>query len=379
MINRNALLLLLFLVVAMTSCNIYKKGCCTLRLGVPDCFCPQRCPCVTTCDDDCILEYVPEGCSAEDLSGVDLTEISEEYLRPQILEHEEYTITIGDVLEVSLLEGEENSLTHVVVAPDGMIYYLFLPAIRAYGRRAEEIAEDIREGLSGLYTEPVVAVVPIQKADLSYKIMGQVVMPGVYPLTSAVNLREAIAMSGGLSTGNYRGSTIAMASLANSYVIRDGNKLNIDFKSLIYRGDDSQNIYLKKGDYIHIGSAVSDQIFVLGPRFGQAIPFRDDMTLVGALSPFFLQYQRDPYIAGKWTNVIVIRGRFDCPCVFALDFMKIITGEARDIVLMPGDYIFVPDRDMPFGRVLVRIAIDAFVSSFSSASASAYVVDFVGR
>lgn len=367
------------LLFVQTSCSICRDGC-LFRFGVPSCFCScSSCQQVSVCENDCTLDYVPEGCSAEELMQVDLTDVPPNYLEPQVLDHDEYKIAVGDLLEVSLLTGDEDSVTNVLVAPDGMIYYLFLPPVRAENRTALEVAEDLRVLMRDMFTEPTVAVVPIEKIDLNYKILGQVTMPGVYPLVTAVNLREAIALAGGLNTGSYLGSTIALASLANSYLVRDGEKLNIDFKSLVFQGDDSQNIYLKKGDYIHIGSAVNDQVFVLGPRFGEAIPLKQNMTLVGALTPFYLQYQRDPYIAGKWTNVIIIRGKFECPCVIPVDFMKIITGEARDINLMAGDYIYVPDRDLPFGRQLVRIAIEAFVSGFSSAGAGYYITQYIGQ
>lgn len=311
---------------------------------------------------DFIIDYAPDCGPPEKEEGAP---IPPEFLNP-LQPKEKYRASPGDILEISVLSHDENTVSEVVVAPDGNIYYSFLNAIPAAGRTSEEIAADIESGMAKVLVNPSALVVPKIKANQYFMILGKVNRPGVYPLVSAVSLRDAIGLADGLALGTFRYSTSQVAALSESFVIRNNQRLDIDFNALINKGAEDQNIYLRPGDYIHIASAFDQEIYLLGSIRARIAPFKDGLTLVGALAPAYGPTSDDPYVEGNWRDVLIVRGRLECPCVIRADFKRIIDGEARDIYLQAGDIVYVPAKTARFGRALIKLAIDAFISSFIS-------------
>ncbi len=355
---------------SFTSCTIYKRGC-TVRVVPETCAltCCGRRPPVMVHYPEVIVDFDPCGHAPDANKG----KVPPEYLEKLQLRKEPYRINKGDVLEVSIFTNDENGLGEVVVAPDGYIYFMYLDGIKAEGRTPEELAADIEKGLGVMLTSPNVAVVPKVKAADYFMVLGKVMRPGVYPLNTAVDLRSAIGEAGGLNDGGYRGSTMHIANLTKSFVARKGVLLNVDFEGLIQRGDDSQNIYLKPGDYVYIASALDEEVYLIGVVGGRVVPFRDDLTLISALSPVYGPRSWDPYINGNWREILILRGSLDCPCVIRANFMAILTGEAKDVYLQAGDIVYIPAQELRFGKALVKLAIESFVSAFMGSAALYHV------
>jgi protein involved in polysaccharide export with SLBB domain len=53
---------------------------------------------------------------------------------------EERKLQIGDEVEIGVFGQRDTIAENVPVAPDGKLYYMFLPGIMAEGRTAEEVA-----------------------------------------------------------------------------------------------------------------------------------------------------------------------------------------------------------------------------------------------
>lgn len=356
---------LLVLLIALSGCTICRTGCCTFRFKCNSCLCgDQRRPEVMVDFPPWIIDYAPD-CGPHGPQA-ETSPIPPEYLDPRQVSKEKYRASVGDLLEVSVLSHEENAVSDVLVAPDGNIYYNFLEAIPAAGHTLEEIAMEIEAGMAKILLSPSVLVVPKVKANQYYMVLGKVYRPGVYPLISAINLRQAIGDAGGIALGSFGYTTGTAANLGNSFVIRGDKRLDIDFDALIYRGAESQNIYLRPGDYVYIASALEQEVYILGAVPARTGPYKQGLTLIGALASSYGAVSDDPYQTGNWRDVLIIRGRFDCPCVIRADFKRIMTGEARDIYLQPGDIVYVPAKTARFGQLLIKIAIDAFISAFVS-------------
>lgn len=173
----------------------------------------------------------------------------------------------------------------------------------------------------------------------------------------------------------YKGTTIQIASLRDSFIVRDGKKLPIDFARLLYTEGADQDIYMKPGDYIYIASSLVTQIYLIGAvREQKPIPYKDGLTVVGAISgPSGITGGITK--EGRPTQILVIRGSLTNPQVMSVDLFKIIDGKARDVYLLPGDIVYVPNKKFRFGRELVREAIDSFVDSFGSTAGDYYAED----
>ncbi len=298
-------------------------------------------------------------------------EIPKEYFLPYQSDQKEYCISVGDVLEISIFGNDDTLVSEVVIAPDGRLYYMFIDGINAEGLTVSELSEEIKKRVLHLFVDPEVAILPKKIASQSYMILGKVAKPGVYPIISAVTLRQAIGEAGGIIQGGYRGTTISVVNLRNSFICRQGKKLPIDFEKLLYTEGFEQNIYVQPGDYIYIASALHEsEIFLVGAlREQKPIPYKDGLTLVSALSG-------GSGLVGGLTSVgnvqkiLILRGSLEAPQTMQIDLLKILDGSARDVYLLPGDIVYVPNKEARFGRELVRSAIQAFVTAFGNSAGS---------
>lgn len=291
-----------------------------------------------------------------------------------------YRLARGDILDLSLLGEEESIVENAMVAPDGKLYYSMLDGIQAAGRRPEEVAKDLQDHLKNLFVSPLVTITPKESAALNFYVLGRVKTAGAYPFKGPVTLSEAISEAGGILTQtskeqDYRRRyLIPYVDLEKSFIARGTKKLDVNFAKLLYEGDWNQNIYLMPEDYIYIAGSEKREVFVLGALLApQRLPFAPGMTLMSSLATvggWPTPSPRSPDLS----HVIVIRGSLECPKVCYVDVQKILSGEARDVIIEPGDIIYASHKPFRFGRDLVLIALYSFANSFTSAAGEFYTV-----
>ena len=305
-----------------------------------------------------------------------------EYFNPYKSYIKEYRASRGDILEISIFGSETEGgkqviVDEVIVAPDGKLYYMFVDGFFVEGLVLDEIKQELETHLSKMYVEPQVSVTPKFVQNQNYVILGKVNSPGLYPLNTTVNLRQAIGNAGGISLGGFQGTTINIANLKNSFIIRDGKKLDIDFEELIISEGSNQNIIVNSGDYIYIASSLLEEVFLLGAvREQKPIPYKDGMTVMSILSGSAgtIEGVLDD---GKLSQVLIIRGSLEDPRVIRINLYDVLAGRGRDVYVLPGDIVYVPNKYARFGRELVRLAIDAFVTGFTGTAAGHYGNDHV--
>lgn len=378
----------------------YYKDCCDVPGPVKgkktSCKEPYS-PCQTPCfpyDDPCATECIPDECEEKVCQKECQKPCSSEDDLEDLIDRnqplmKEYFISVGDVLEISVFGDEDTHVDNVIVAPDGRIYYLFLNGIQAEGKTTDALQKDMEAALSSMFLSPSVSIIPRLMSKNTFTILGRVRRPGSYPLTQTVTIRQALGMAGGLMLEPevmtsfeqttrlfiqssrsriyiqpYQGLNQNISSLRDSFLIRDGKKLNINFEHLVYSGDPSQDIVLRPGDYLYIASDDRREVYVLGNvNNPTAITFQDNLTLMKALAMVGGWRMGGPY-AADMQNVLIIRGSLQCPQVVRVDLCEFIRGEARDIFLQPGDIVYIHNKKFRFGRELVRLAVNAFIFSF---------------
>ncbi|MEO0793776.1 MAG: polysaccharide biosynthesis/export family protein [Verrucomicrobiota bacterium] len=263
-------------------------------------------------------------------------ELTPEMLRPSTAP---YRLGPGDILEIEVAEIP-GTLARTFIMPDGMVYYNLAGGVKAEGLTIRELSRALTDALVQDYAEPVVNITLVEVKSRRYWLLGRVYNPGLYPLRQPTTLIEAIAMSGGLFSARFSGSTEELADLGHSIVIRDGEVLPVDFTKLIRDGDMTQNIYLEHNDYIYLPSAQASSVLILG-RINQpkAVSFKDELTLAEAIA-----YGLGPTQKAYLSQVVIVRGSLREPQVAVVDFHKIMTGEMPDVYLQPSDIVWIPQN-----------------------------------
>jgi len=333
--------------------------------------CDNGCTCEHCCVNHC--DQCAFGCCGRTFSQEH--HVSKVLLDPYQPIEDEFQLSVGDVLEVTIFDDEETAAVPVTVAPDGYVYCMMLDGIPAAGRTVAEVSNAMRAQLYDLYLDPIVGVSPKEVRGQSYKVFGRVNAPGVYPILGPTRLREAIAGAGGLLMYSFdtEGVRYSMADLQSSYIVRDGKKMDIDFEKLLYSADSTHDIYLRPNDYIYIAPLETREVYVLGAVIDpQAVPYTSNLTVTTALATVGgWIVEGTPYNADIH-RVLVIRGSLECPRCVQINLKKILNGEARDLFLKPGDILYVQNKQFRFGRELVRFAIESFIYGFTGTAAAHY-------
>jgi polysaccharide biosynthesis/export protein len=281
----------------------------------------------------------------------------------------------GDRVEIELL-GTTNSRALTTVGPDGKIYYYLLAGMDVWGLSLAQTRELLQRELGNYVTAPQVSITLREVASKQVWLLGRLNRPGIYPMAAPMSLLEAISLAGGTALSVDQVATAELADLRHSFVMRHGQSLPVDFYRLLHQGDTSQNIYLEPDDFVYVPSALSQQIYVLGavatPR---AVPYTEGMTLVsamsgaaGALTVDWLTPSPsygvvpDAYLS----HVAIVRGSLSQPQMAVVDYGAIIKGGARDVLLEPGDIIYVPNTPFSTLKRYLNTIVNTFITTIAA-------------
>jgi len=284
-----------------------------------------------------------------------------------------FHLAIGDVVEVSVF-GFPDTVAVTPIAPDGKLYYHFMKGIPAVGRTPKAVERDIEQAIQKYFNQPSVSILPRQFAENRFVALGKVVYPGVYSLDSALTIRQALARAGGLAQGIYRGTTIQLAALKDSYLLRKGERIPVDLDALINRNDASQDIYMRPGDVLYIASGLGQEVYLMGAVGEEkTAAYTDGLTLVQLISGS--SERGGGYKAtARLNQIVILRGALNAPQLVEVDLASILKGDAQDVPLMAGDIVYVPEKPYRFVRDLARVVALTFVRAFAS-EAGAYFVE----
>jgi polysaccharide export outer membrane protein len=174
-------------------------------------------------------------------------------------------------------------------------------------------------------------------------VLGAVTKPGRHAVSQTDRVLDVIARAEGLKYVSSFGSDFSyageIANLRLSYMSRGGKLMDVDFVALMDDGDMRQNIPVRAGDFIYIPSSFTDQIFVLGEvQQPTTVPYRARLSLVEAISTAsgFIES------TARKDSVCVVSGSLREPSVVRVNFDDIVRGNSKNIILDPGDIVFVP-------------------------------------
>lgn len=334
--------------------------------GLTGCVSLERRPPVMEMCYDTVCEFISEEEFEfyNQLTRSERTPLLPEYFDPFHPVVSDYKLSYGDILEITVYGHEDTFIGDVVIAPDGKIYYLFISPIRAEGLSIKELQYSLQKELENYFVVPEVVIIPKQVAQTSYNILGKVRRPGSYPILTSTTIRQAVGEAGGITVGGFSGTTINTSNLRESFIVRDGKKLDVDFEKLILTGGQGQNIFVRPGDYIYIASSLVQDVFLMGAvREQKPIPYKEGLTLSALLagSAGTVEGWLDK---AHIKEVLIVRGSLENPVAYQVNVLQILEGSARDVYLLPGDLVYVQPKPFKFGRELIRLAIETFTTSF---------------
>ena len=254
--------------------------------------------------------------------------------------YKDYHIKPGDQMEISVF-GEPDMRKKIIVQPDGKLSYFLVGEITVVEMTFSELRTEVEKRLSKYILSPSVTIIGEKYEGNYITVLGAVKKPGRHSVFQTDRVIDALSRAEGLKFITSDDSSFAgeIANLKLAYLSRNGELLDVDFVRLINNGDMSQNIPVQVGDFIYIPSSTTQQVFVLGEvNLPRSIPFRATTTLLEAITS---ANGFNESTACK-RSVCVIKGSLVKPEIKIVNFNKILKGKELNIVLDPGDIVYVP-------------------------------------
>jgi len=275
------------------------------------------------------------------------------------------TLGPGDVMNISLYEQPESLRGGVTIGPDGRINYLQAHDVMATGLTVDELRERLENALLKFYRPPLrVVVQPVAYNSKKYYMLGNVTAKGVFALDRPTTVLEAIARAKGFTSSPQRRSTLVLADLSRSFLIRKDatgafHRVAVDFENLFLHGDLTQNIALAPDDYLYFPPMDLQDVYVFGEVLSPGpVPFGSEMSTMRALTArggFTLRSYR--------TRVLVVRGSLKQPQTIVVDTTDILGAKALDIKLQPRDIVYVRRKPWYKAEELLQGAVESFLRS----------------
>ena len=272
-----------------------------------------------------------------------------------------FRLGVSDLVEIEQL-GVANTRQECRIMPDGLLYYQTVPGTKATGLTLPDLKARLETSLREYYRNPQVSIILRNVSSQRVWVLGRVNTPGLYPLAGPTSVLEAIAKAGGLFSSRFSGTTEELADLQHSFVVRNGEFLPIDFVKLLRRGDLSQNVYLKSGDYVYLPSALNSEVYVLGAvRLPKTVGFKDQVTLVSAVA------EAKGLLPGAYAQrAVIIRGSLVAPSIATVNLNRIMMGKDPDVALQPRDIVWIPNSPWDRVETYTKMILNTFVRTVAA-------------
>jgi protein involved in polysaccharide export with SLBB domain len=249
----------------------------------------------------------------------------------------------------------------VPIGPDGRISFLQAREVMAAGQTVDELRSKLDEVLGKYYQNPHTIITPAAFHSKKYFVLGAVTTRGVFTFDRPVTVIEALARAGGLQTGLYGHDMVELADLGRSFLVRNGQRVPVDFERLFQRGDLSQNVALQPDDFMYMALANANEIYVLGEVMGPGVaaflPRTSLMSVIAARGGFTRRaYQ---------SRVLVVRGSLNNPQKFVIDTRDILSAKRPDFQLHAKDIVYVGRSPWVKAEEIIDLAANAFIQGFT--------------
>ena len=164
----------------------------------------------------------------------------------------EYTIDVGDTLDISVWKVPDLSSSEVIVRPDEKISLPLIGDIQAVGRTLTELDAEVTEKYALYVREPQVSVMIKKFGGSKVVVLGDVKTPGVYSFSGAIRLAEAIALAGDCTKYAVRNNILVIrGDIHNNPEIISANMI-----SFVKNAKLGENILIQPQDVVFVPRSV---------------------------------------------------------------------------------------------------------------------------
>ncbi len=250
-----------------------------------------------------------------------------------------YHIQGGDQIAIAI-DDDPTLAQSLTVLDDGTIDFPPVGVLNIGGLSPQEASHLIALHLAPYMRRPQVVVSVVKEGVLEVTVLGDVKTPGKYELRSQGRLLDAIAAAGGIDdveTGVYPDARIATPG--------GGDVATISLQNLLQNGDISLDVPLEQGAVVYVPGRMTFDVQVLGSvdHPGIIVVHEGDRLSVAIAAA------GDSRQANADLNRIELTRHFANGTVGTYKvnlYPALEKGDERyDVVLKPGDTIFVPEAN----------------------------------
>lgn len=291
----------------------------------------------------------------------------------------DYVLGVNDVLSVFVYDAQEFDQEKIRIQPDGNIVVSPLGPIKAAGKSIRDLHEMLVEKYKFYLKYPQVTIRLDQSRPFVAYIRGAVLNPGSYELNtdttnqqtvSSMNLdkmqvnRKSPLLSNLLvaSGGVHFYADLENVKISNSI---SGTEFSVNLLDIIDKGDNSQDVYLMAGDVVTVPS-LSTPLAVDEEKYKRYVsstfsPKYVPVKVFGYVSrPGLVQLDSSSSASITLNSAIMSAGGYFKDSAYAPKKVyisradvsgKLVTKAVNpmnsDIMVMPNDIIYVPEKPRP--------------------------------
>jgi len=183
----------------------------------------------------------------EIISKVEVAQPAIEVAHPEIEKPAvEYVIGPGDTLYIFVWQNPDLN-QEVIVRPDGMVSFPLVGDVLAAGMTITQFDQELTDRLKEYVKYPEVSISIRKLGGRKVIVLGQVENPGVYSVTGARTILEAIGLAGGFTDHAVSSSVVL---IRGGFSNPEAKRINL--AKAIKKGDSNQNIPLESEDIVFV-------------------------------------------------------------------------------------------------------------------------------
>jgi polysaccharide export outer membrane protein len=257
----------------------------------------------------------------------------------------------GDVLSIKYVGNKDTEPPNVIVDRAGAIHLPLVGDVTVGDKTPSEAEQLVQEKLRRYDHYSTVSLTVLETKGRIATVSGAVEHPGNVPIVGDARLADVLATVGGPRITATTDRPTVLGDLDATRVVRAGKTLPIDAK-LALQGAPRHNVRIHPGDVIYVPPALEGRIVILGHvAKPQTLPYRRGLRLTEVLADSGgLTKEADS------EDIRIVRGGYEHPKLFVANAKDILTAVRPDVVLAPGDVVYVTEHWFAsIGEVLDRL------------------------